>query len=601
MQRKDTTARPRSRTILIAFLVTLAGVTIIPGDALAVALATTPGAPTNFTATAAGATVINLAWDPPSSDGGAAVIDYYVYKSTSVAGPYTQIIFTTNEEVNVNWDLVKGTTYFFKVHARNAVGHGSNTSAVSATTWKEPTAPLNPSASRAVAAGTDRTDVTLSWSPPSNNGGTAVTAYTVGINTDPSAPSWSSQCGWVGSSPCTETQVGQPGETYYFWIAACNPVGCGPWSTSLTVAMFNYPNAPATPTVTTGLNPGELGVSWSTPSSDRPIDEYIVYRGATTTGSFGQVHAGTGLSWTEGGLGNGATWCYKIQAHSEVGYGPLSGAACGITLRAPGAPQNLQAVPGIDRTFLHWQAGDAGDRPVTLYRVQRVQANAPAVVQESPLGPLTVFTEEVPGGITYTYSVAAQSTVGIGPYSNTAAVTPFGAGTGTGGGDSGWSTRQLANVDNQTVVPDLPGGSVATIHVYNQSSTLACVDVTVNSVRQNVVCWARGVLGPLDAEIDRGDTPVGGSVTAATLSIRAEYRFNGPRLWHVAGAGGGAADAFAPVASGDAEWWANSGTQTAFKLYATLWSNGAAVRQEILTLPYLGQALAAAEYSAGTQ
>jgi hypothetical protein len=578
----------------------LATAVVIPGEALA---ASPPGVPLNLTATASGVKQITLTWNAPASDGGAPITDYWIYGATSAVGPYLELAWGvfSSRTVDINWWISEnGATYYFKIHARNSAGHGANTTAASATTWKEPTAPLSPSASRSVSSG-PRTDVTLSWSPPSNNGGTAVNGYTVGINSVPDRPYWGGNCSVVGSSPCTEIQVGEPGETYYFWIAACNVVGCGPWSSRLTVAMFNYPNAPPTPTVTTGLNPGELGVSWSSASSDMPIDAYLVYRAATTTGSFSQVHnAGTSFSWTEGGLENGATWCYAIQAQSEVGYSPLSGAACGITLRAPGAPQNLQAVPGIDRSFLHWQAGDAGDRPVTEHQVKRAQGGSAPIEKFSPFGPSTIYTEELPGGIAYTYSVRALSAVGFSPYSNEAIVTPFGAGTGSGGGNTGWSTRLLANVDNQTVVPELPGGSVATIHVYNESASAACVDVTVNSVRQNVVCWARGLLGPLDAEIDRGDTPVGGSVAAATLSIRAEYRFNGPRLWFVAGAGG-AADAFAPVGSGDAEWWANSGSETALTLYASVWSNGVALRQEILSLPYLGQALAAAEYSAGTQ
>src|SRR5207237_4905674 len=58
-----------------------------PSDASATpnAPATPPGAPQSLTATAGDATVV-LAWSPPSSDGGAPITNYKVYRGTSSNG-----------------------------------------------------------------------------------------------------------------------------------------------------------------------------------------------------------------------------------------------------------------------------------------------------------------------------------------------------------------------------------------------------------------------------------------------------------------------------------------------------------------------------------
>jgi len=94
-----------------------------------------PGPPTLNTATAGNATV-SLGWSAPSSDGGAQITDYAVYRGTTAGGE----VFLANSGPALTFNdtgLTNGTTYYYKVAAINIAGTGTRSNERSAM----PTAP----------------------------------------------------------------------------------------------------------------------------------------------------------------------------------------------------------------------------------------------------------------------------------------------------------------------------------------------------------------------------------------------------------------------------------------------------------------------------
>ena len=93
-----------------------------PGAALAAAK---PGAPTGLTATA-GNGQVSLTWNAPANDGGDPITDYRVqYRK---AGALTWMTFPDgggNDTTATVKPLVNGTSYEFRVKAKNAVGLGA--------------------------------------------------------------------------------------------------------------------------------------------------------------------------------------------------------------------------------------------------------------------------------------------------------------------------------------------------------------------------------------------------------------------------------------------------------------------------------------------
>ena len=84
----------------------------------------------------------------------------------------TGIPTTSYNAISLTADVV----YTFKVTARTQVGLGADSSELSVRAAAKPTVPAAPSTSV-----NTNVSVTITWSAPSSNGGSAITAYSVAI------------------------------------------------------------------------------------------------------------------------------------------------------------------------------------------------------------------------------------------------------------------------------------------------------------------------------------------------------------------------------------------------------------------------------------
>lgn len=132
--------------------------------------ATVPGPPTIGTAIKGNAQA-SIAFTAPANDGGSALTGYTV---TSIPGGFTGT--GTTSPITVT-GLTNGIAYTFTVAATNAIGTGPASAASNSVTPSTvPGAPTGISA----AAGCFR--ATVSFSAPGNNGGSAITGYSVTSN-----------------------------------------------------------------------------------------------------------------------------------------------------------------------------------------------------------------------------------------------------------------------------------------------------------------------------------------------------------------------------------------------------------------------------------
>lgn len=96
----------------------------------------------------------------------------------------------------------------------------------SPSTSPNPQAPQPPESLRATVTGAH---ISLSWSPPANDGGRAVTGYKILRGTDPDSPSLAATVADYARS-WTDESV-ENGRTYYYWVVAENSVGSSGMST----------------------------------------------------------------------------------------------------------------------------------------------------------------------------------------------------------------------------------------------------------------------------------------------------------------------------------------------------------------------------------
>ncbi len=187
------------------------------------------GAPTGIAGTR-GDRSVALTWTAPASNGGAAVSAYAVQYSSNSGT--TWLTATTNSGSSAASYTVTlltvGTVYVFRVAAVNAAGIGAySTQSGNFSILGAPGAPFSVTGT-AGAVGSNR--ITVNWSAPTSNGGTAVTGYRIdySVNNGANWSVWNANTGTTTRSIAVTGLVA--GSSYRFRVAAWNAMGMGPFS-----------------------------------------------------------------------------------------------------------------------------------------------------------------------------------------------------------------------------------------------------------------------------------------------------------------------------------------------------------------------------------
>lgn len=260
--------------------------------------ANTPPAPAGLTATAANAQV-NLSW---SASSGATA--YYVKRSTTSGGPYTQISTPTTTSYTDN-SVTNGTKYYYVVSAYNSNGQSANSSEVNVT----PTAPQPPPAPAGLQATAGNTQVNLTWTAS-----TGATSYHVKRSTT-NGGSYA-QISAPTSASFTDTGLTN-GTTYFYVVSAVNASGESANSSQASATPVAPATPPAAPTAlkATAGN-AQVSLTWTASAG---ATSYHVKRSTASGGPYTQVAAPTTTSDADTGLTNGTTYFYVVSALNSAG------------------------------------------------------------------------------------------------------------------------------------------------------------------------------------------------------------------------------------------------------------------------------------------
>jgi len=271
---------------------------------------------------------------------------------------------------------------------------------------------LNPSPPTGLTAVAGNGQVSLSWSPPTSNGGAAIIGYDVFQN-------GSAVSGLVGGTSYTVTGLTN-GTTYSFTVDAVNDaqLHSAPSSpaSATPVAPVTVPGAPAGLTAAAG--DAQVSLSWQAPSADggAAITSYNVYQGGRKAATV------TGTGATVKNLANGTTYSFTVTAVNSAGEGPASRAASATPAAAitrPGAPNGLAASPGDGKVALAWSPPKStGGAAITSYNVYQGGKRVAGVTGTS------ATVKNLANGTTYSFTVTAVNKAGEGPASGAASATP---------------------------------------------------------------------------------------------------------------------------------------------------------------------------------
>ena len=182
--------------------------------------ATVPAAPSNVAATAGNGSAM-VTWTAP--DNGGSLISSYTI--TPFIGSTAQSPITVSNAPPVTSAyvdaLTPGTAYTFTVTATNTVGTGPPSAASNSVT---PTALTAPSPPTGVTATAGNTTAAVSWTAPSNNGGSPITSYTVTPNASGNEGSTQLPSTTVTGTTATITGLTN-GMSYTFTVTATSAIG----------------------------------------------------------------------------------------------------------------------------------------------------------------------------------------------------------------------------------------------------------------------------------------------------------------------------------------------------------------------------------------
>ncbi|MCY1021802.1 fibronectin type III domain-containing protein [Pyxidicoccus sp. MSG2] len=257
----------------------------------------------------------------------------------------------------------------------------------------------------------------VTWTAPTNDGGSAIQDYVVRAMQDGSIAKTQRS-----ATPSVTVSGLTNGVRYTFTVAATNSVGEGPVSVaSAAVVPRVIPGAPRNVVATPGDK--QTTVTWEEPAdTGMPITGYIVTvrEGETVV----VTQQASGRTATITGLINGRSYQVTVTANNSVVGGPSSGPVAVTPVSVPGAP-TLTARFNTERVYLSWTVADDGGRPVLGYTV--TVRDGDTVLRTIETTDTQLEVSELTNGTTYHFIVVARNDLGVGVASEPTPVKPCAA------------------------------------------------------------------------------------------------------------------------------------------------------------------------------
>ena len=394
-----------------------------------VGAATVPGTPTNVSGSASDG-MVSLTWTAPTSDGGSSITGYRI--TPYIGATAQQAVLTNSSSTGYSiGGLSNGTTYTFSVAAINSRGTGADSAPSGAVT------PTGGSYSSVVFSdGFESGNVTM-W-PGGNFGPGSASVTGTAAHTGNFGLRLSNGVGQYDVLVKTFSSVLIDSQTS-FWLRVGSAVGvqeiaqARDQSSSQTMwtlyydgnrqGFYFYPT-----------NGAGAGTEVFTGNGSAPVGMWmkigVQYTAVANGGAQLYINGQTQQSWGVSGDYSRTNNFQKLQiwndAANTVDFDDVRVAIPPYQPPGPpGAPTQVTGVPDDGQVSLNWTAPDVDGGGIVGYRVTPYVNGTPQTPVETNSAATSALVTGLHNGTAYTFTVAAESSVGPGPESAaSASVTP---------------------------------------------------------------------------------------------------------------------------------------------------------------------------------
>jgi len=217
--------------------------------------------------------------------------------------------------------------------------------------------------------------LTLSWQPPSSNGGADITDYKIEFSSN-NGGTWSAISREVSSALSFNVTGLLPLKSYQFKVSAINARGVGPASSVVSATtVAAAPSAPRS-VKATSISSSGAALSWKKPNKTggARVTNYKVETSRDNGNSWQVVRkkVSTSTKLKIRGLFAGTTYIVRVSAKNSAGFGTTAQVRFKTRAGAPSAPTNLRSssVTGTKAVITWDLPASNGGKAIKNYRVE---------------------------------------------------------------------------------------------------------------------------------------------------------------------------------------------------------------------------------------